>query len=204
MFIIGSGGHAKVILDMLLLNKIDVLGFWDDKLNKGEILGFPVIGTVDVLSSMQTHEKVIIAVGDNLARKTIAGRLRSSNFANVIHPTCFISERCSLGTGIVAMANSTVNIGSTVGDHVIINTNASIDHECQIGDFVHISPNVALAGNVKVGNGTHIGIGSAVIQGITIGENVVIGAGSVVIRDIPDHAVVYGNPGKIRNYKNER
>jgi acetyltransferase EpsM len=53
---------------------------------------------------------------------------------------------------------------------------------------------------VKVGEGTHIGIGSSVIQGITIGKWVTIGAGAVIIRDIPDFAVVVGNPGKIIKY----
>ncbi|MCX2481812.1 acetyltransferase [Pedobacter sp. MC2016-15] len=203
MFIIGSGGHAKVILDMLLLSNSIVSGLWDDRIEKASVLGIPILGTIDELSSMQTSEKIIIAVGDNTTRKAIAKRLMPFSFANVIHPASIISKSCLLGTGIVAMANSTVNVGSTIGNHVIINTNASIDHDCQIGDFVHISPNVALAGNVKVGNGTHIGIGSAVIQGITIGENVVIGAGSVIVRDIPDHGVVFGNPGRIRKYRNE-
>jgi len=48
-----------------------------------------------------------------------------------------------------------------------------------------------------VGEGTHIGIGATVIQGIKIGKWATIGAGAVVIRDVPDYAVVVGNPARI-------
>jgi acetyltransferase EpsM len=60
-----------------------------------------------------------------------------------------------------------------------------------------------LAGNVTIGEGSHVGIGATVIQGITIGKWVTIGAGTVIIKDIPDYAVVVGNPGKIIKYNNE-
>jgi acetyltransferase EpsM len=66
-----------------------------------------------------------------------------------------------------------------------------------VEDFVHISPNAALAGNVKVGEGTQIGIGACVMQNIRIGKWAIIGAGAVIIRDVPDYAVVVGNPGRV-------
>ena len=71
-----------------------------------------------------------------------------------------------------------------------------------IGDFVHISPNAALAGNITVKKGAHVGLGANIIQGITIGEHAMIGAGTVVLNDVPAHAVVVGNPGKIIKMKN--
>jgi acetyltransferase EpsM len=45
-----------------------------------------------------------------------------------------------------------------------------------------------------------IGIGAILIPGITIGKWVTIGAGTVVLSDVPDYAVVVGNPGKIIKY----
>lgn len=51
-----------------------------------------------------------------------------------------------------------------------------------------------------VGERSFIGANATVIQGIKIGKDVVIGAGSVVINDVPDFAVVVGNPGKIIKY----
>ena len=45
--------------------------------------------------------------------------------------------------------------------------------------------------------GAHVGLGANIIQGVTIGEHAVVGAGAVVLNDVPDHAVVVGNPAKI-------
>ena len=73
-----------------------------------------------------------------------------------------------------------------------------------IEDFVHISPNAALAGNILVKKGAHIGLGANVIQGITIGENAIIGAGTVVLTDVPNNAVVVGNPGRIVRFVGEQ
>jgi acetyltransferase-like isoleucine patch superfamily enzyme len=50
---------------------------------------------------------------------------------------------------------------------------------------------------MRKGELSFIGISAIIIQGIKIGKNVTIGAGSVVIKDIPDNAVVVGNPGKV-------
>ena len=92
--------------------------------------------------------------------------------------------------GTVVMAGVSINADTRIGFHCIINTNASID-------YVYISPNAALAGNVLVKEGAHIGIGASIIQGVKIGRWSTIGAGAVIIDDIPDFAVVVGNPGKV-------
>ena len=55
-------------------------------------------------------------------------------------------------------------------------------------------------GNVEIGEGTHIGSGAIVIPNVVIGKWAVIGAGAVIIKDVPDYAVVVGNPGKIIKY----
>ena len=95
------------------------------------------------------------------------------------------------------MPQVVVNADVTIGKHCILNSGSIIEHDCVLSDYVHISPNASLAGNVSVGEGTQIGIGASVIQGITIGKWVTIGAGAVIIEDVPDFAVVVGNPGRV-------
>ena len=73
----------------------------------------------------------------------------------------------------------------------------------QLEDFVHIAPNTVITGNVNIGEGTQVGTGAAVIPGVKIGKWASIGAGAVIIEDVPDFAVVVGNPGKIIKYLNE-
>jgi len=198
MHIIGASGHAKVVADILKLINQPVLGVWDDNEQLETFLTFPINGSLKQFKA-ELGTKAIITIGNNNIRKAVAGQL-NSEFGQAIHPACTIAVSVQVAEGTVAMANVTVNADAVIGKHVILNTNCSVDHDCKIGDFVHISPQAGLAGNVEVGEGTHIGIGASIIQGITIGKWATIGAGTVVIRDVPDYAVVVGNPGKIIKY----
>lgn len=56
----------------------------------------------------------------------------------------------------------------------------------------------------RIGNDVTLGCHVAIIGDITIGNNVTIGAGSVVVKDIPDNAVVVGNPAKIIKYNDPK
>lgn len=201
MHILGANGHAKVIVDILTENEEQVTGIWDDNSAIKTLSGLTIDGSISDFEQLKT-DLFIIAIGNNLIRKKIAQKLISTQEL-LIHPSSAIAKSVLLGVGTVTMANSSINSGTEIGEYVIINTNASIDHDCKIADFVHISPQVGLAGNVEVGEGTHIGIGASVIQGIKIGKWATIGAGAVIIKDIPDYAVVVGNPGRIIKYNSK-
>jgi sugar O-acyltransferase (sialic acid O-acetyltransferase NeuD family) len=196
IFLYGASGHAKVICEILEAQNHAPSGFIDDNPGLTSILEYHVYSTLGQ-AELTAEDQFIISIGNNRIRKAIAEKLNAVKFANAIHPAAAISPRSSFGVGTVVMSNVSVNVHSTIGSHVILNTNCSIDHDCKIDDFVHISPNAALAGNVQVGEGTQIGIGACVKQNIRIGKWVMVGAGAVIIRDVPDYAVVVGNPGKV-------
>ncbi len=198
MHIIGANGHAKVIATILFEEEKAISGVWDDNSLIETMCSLPIMGNVAAFSQLKSDD-FIIAIGNNTIRKKIAAKLIQTK-ALAIHPTSAVAKSATIGFGSVLMANTSVNADAHIGQHVIINTNASVDHDCILGDFVHISPQVGLAGNVRVGEGTHIGIGAVVIQGIKIGKWVTVGAGAIVIKDVPDYAVVVGNPAKIIKY----
>ncbi|MCF8256973.1 MAG: acetyltransferase [Flavobacteriales bacterium] len=202
MFLYGASGHGKVIEDILSGNGIVTKGFIDDDRLLSRFSDKPVYHSLAESDFNVSVDRLIISVGNNLTRKRLVGQLDVS-FGIGIHTSAMLSQSAKVGDGTVVMAHSTVNAGSVVGRHCIINTNASVDHDCVIEDFVHISPNVALAGGVHVGEGTHVGIGACVIQGIRIGKWVIIGAGSVIIQDVPDFAVVVGNPGRVVKFRTD-
>lgn len=201
VYLYGASGHCKVIVEILEANGISIKGIFDDNENIRSLLGYPVLKSDDIKSN-DSEEQLIISIGNNGIRKRIAEQLKCSFFTTV-HPWTSISKRALLLDGTVVMAGVVVNSEVKVGRHVILNTACSIDHDCVIKDYVHVSPHAALAGNVSVGEGTHIGIGASIIQGVSIGKWAQIGAGAVIIRDVPDRAVVVGNPGRIIKYKNE-
>ncbi|MBP3942183.1 acetyltransferase [Sphingobacteriaceae bacterium WQ 2009] len=191
LYLYGSGGHAKVVLEIAEVLKLNIEGFVDDYAENKFLFNYPIYSS----NNSYRNEEWIIAIGDNSIRKKIANKL-SGTFPTLIHPSANISKRCLVNEGTVIMAGVTVNSSVIIGRHVILNTNSSIDHDCIIEDYVHVSPNVAIAGNVKVGECTHLGIGCCIIQGVSVGRNCIVGAGAVVIRDVPDGTKVVGNPSK--------
>ncbi len=56
-------------------------------------------------------------------------------------------------------------------------------------------------GRPVIGNNVSVGVGAIIIGKITVGDNAVIGAGAVVVKDVPENAVVAGNPAKIIKYR---
>jgi sugar O-acyltransferase (sialic acid O-acetyltransferase NeuD family) len=202
-FLFGASGHAKVILDILKLKKRIVKGIFDNNPTAKELLKIPVYKSEELNSIRNPTDKIIIAIGDNELRKKKVEQLEGILYTTAIHPSSVVSNNVNIGEGSVIMATSIINTGAKIGKHVIINTGALIEHDCNIDDFAHVSPKAALAGNVTVKEGAQVGINSSVRQGITIGKWAIIGAGSVIVKDVPDYAVVVGNPGKIIKYTNE-
>ncbi|WP_143055599.1 acetyltransferase [Flavobacterium terrigena] len=199
IYLIGAGGHCKVVVDVLESEKkYSIRKILDDNPKADSLYTY----TIEKLENVHIlkDKKCIISIGDNYIREKIASRL-NTNYVMTIHSSAVVSKFAKIGEGTQIMATAVVNPEAIIGKHCIINTGAIIEHDCVLGDYVHISPNATLGGNVIVGEFTQVGIGATVIQSITIGKNVVIGAGTVIIEDIPDNAVVVGVPGKIIKYK---
>lgn len=200
MYLIGASGHAKVVIDCLQDAGIKVLGLFDANPSITFLKNFPVIGDYN---SNNSEEPLIISVGDNKIRAKIALKLKGKAFGKAIHPSVLLSDDVEVGEGTVVFHGSIIQSSATIGKHVIVNTAASIDHDCVVGDFVHIAPKVALCGGVSIGEGALLGVGAVVIPGVKIGKWSIIGAGSVVTKNVPDYAVVVGNPARILKYNHE-
>jgi sugar O-acyltransferase (sialic acid O-acetyltransferase NeuD family) len=201
MILYGARGQAKVIYDLILSNNQLIEYLVDD--NPPD--NFPhhleiFLPTQELLQ----NKNVIIAIGDNRIREKIYHKIKDwCHFQTMQHYSAYVSRFTEFGEGSVIMPKVCINAEVKIGKHCIINTASVIEHECLIEDFVHISPKASLAGNIRVKKGAHIGLGANIIQGITIGENALIGAGAVVLKDVPDNAVVVGNPGRIIRYLGE-
>lgn len=193
LYILGAGGHSKVVIEIAEDLGYKIISILDDNPSVENIFQYKVVHSSD---NSTISENVFLAVGNNINRKKIASRFLAPEL-NLIHPSAVVSKRTTFGYGNAVMAGVVINASVKIGNHCIINTSACIDHDCKIDDFVHISPNVSLAGNVRVMEGAHVGIGATVKQDITIGKWSVVGAGAVVINDVPNNAVVVGNPARL-------
>ncbi len=190
VIILGAGGHAKVIADIVVKSGDQLIGFLDDnhEIQKNVIFdGKIVLGFINA-ENLKKYSNCffVIAIGNNVTRELVAKKYAYLNWYTAIHPNAVIVDEVEIGEGSVVMAGVVINTGTKIGRHCIVNTSSSVDHDNILEDYVHVSPGAHLAGNVKVGKMSWICTGATVINNISIGCNNIIGAGAVVIRNIND------------------
>ncbi|MDD3312095.1 acetyltransferase [Pseudodesulfovibrio sp.] len=198
VLIVGSGGHARVVADILLAAPgVDPMGFLAPGTGAGEpFRGLAVLGRDP--ADVTGHDGVVLAVGDNRARAALAEDYarRGVAFVPAVHPSAIVAPDAELGPGCVICAGAVVGAGARIGAHAILNTGCSVDHDCVVGACCHVAPGARLAGAVTLGTGAFIGIGACVIQGRTIGDWATAGAGAAVVRNVRPGAVVVGVPAR--------
>lgn len=200
--IIGAGGHAKVIIDMLEERReFELAGCVSSEPGIRTVLDVPVLGGDEALPGILSSgvRQAFIAIGENRLRAALTLHAVDLGFSivNAVSRHAVISGRAKLGTGIAIMPGAIINVDTIVGDGAIINTGATVDHDCRIGAYAHIGPGTNLAGTVVVGEGAFLGAGSCVIPGRTVGAWSTVGAGSVVVRDVAERVTAAGVPARI-------
>lgn len=198
LFVLGAGGHAKVVVAALRAGGRVPTGVLDEdpELLGSTVLGIPVTGRFDLLDHMEGVQAVI-AIGSNRIRREIAKRYEHITWVVVVHPSAVVHDTVRLGAGTVICAGAVLQPDAVVGEHVILNTGATVDHDCVLGDYVHVAPGVHLAGNVRLDEGTFLGVGASVVPGRRIGAWTTVGAGGVVLYDLPADVTAIGVPARV-------
>lgn len=125
-----------------------------------------------------------------------------------------IGKKCILGQN--------VNIGNNVviGNFVKIQNNVSVYEGVELEDYVFCGPSMVFTNILNprskypqvgasfyiktlVKEGASLGANSTIVCGTTIGKFAFVGAGAVVTKDVPDFALVVGNPAKIKGWYSE-
>ena len=155
------------------------------------------------------HETAIIDDNVRIGEKT-----KVWHFSH-IQSGAKIGKNCSLGQN--------VNISNNVliGNNVKIQNNVSVYEGVELQDYVFCGPSVVFTNIVVprseypqkgtnyykktlVKKSASLGANATIICGNTIGEYSIVGAGTIVTKDIPDFALVVGNPGKIVSWVNKK
>ena len=198
VIVIGAGGHAKVIADIVLKSGDNLKGFLDDKKDKGTTIldEYVVLGAVENAMDFDSEDTYfIIGIGDNYTRKKLTEKF-DLKYYTAIHPTAVIGADVQIGTGSCVMPNACINPGSVIGKGCIINSAALIEHDNVLEDFVHVSPSATTCGDVKIGTLTHVGARAKIRNRVTITSEVVIGMGATVVGDILEKGTYIGTPAK--------
>jgi sugar O-acyltransferase (sialic acid O-acetyltransferase NeuD family) len=196
LLIVGSGGHASVLLDAAKRMKQ-----WDSVLVLDQQSKGVAIPVDDVYSNRHqyksTHE-VFVAIGDHQHREKVTNELISEGFtlATIVHPSAVIADGVSIEEGSCVLAGVILNPYVRIGKGVIVNTGARLDHHNRIGDFTHVCPGSVLAGDVTIGTHCFLGAGSIVSSQVAITDHVTLGAGCVVVKSINEPGTYVGVPSK--------
>ena len=203
--LVGSSGHAKVIIDIVEKQGIyKISGLIDAFRAVGEeTLGYRVIGAeVDLPNLIAKHnlEGCIIAIGDNNVRAKVAAKVvdvcPQLSFVSAVHPSSSIGKETTIGAGTVVMAGVVISPCCQIGRFCIVNTKASLDHDSVMEDFSSLAPGVTTGGNCQIGSYSAVSIGAVLRHGIKIGEHSVVGGGAIVLRAVDSFSVAYGVPSK--------
>ena len=176
LWIIGAGGHAKVVVETARAAGEAVAGLIDDRphLHGIRILGALVVGGTD---SIPDGARCVVAIGDSRIRQKVVSELADRvTWATVIHPRAEVAYDVSIGPGTVVFAMAVVQTSSDIGQHAIINTAAVVEHDDRLADFAQLATGAKLTGAVTVGEGAFLGAGAVVLPGVAVGAWSVVGA----------------------------
>jgi sugar O-acyltransferase (sialic acid O-acetyltransferase NeuD family) len=160
--------------------------------------GLPVFGGFEQLDRLIEEGCVFVntITGTTVSRYETSLTIcrRGGRLVNFIHPGTDIDVR--MGVGDYIQDKVILQAGVEIGDNVAINAGVIVSHETKVGHSAFLAPGASIAGEVLIGDGVFIGVGAVVMPRLKIGTWATIGAGAVVIRDVPDYAVVAGNPAR--------
>ncbi|MGG1518932.1 acetyltransferase [Paenibacillus oryzisoli] len=200
VILIGYGGHAKVIHEILKKRSdIHILGYIDNQ-DKGVPLKW--LGDDEKIKGVETDSLfLVLGIGysPNSRKREKLYRYykeKGYSFLSVIHDQATISEEAVLGEGVQIMAGAIIQPGVSILENVLVNTGAIIDHESRVHAHVHIAPRATLCGNVVINESVYVGAGAVIIQNIMVGQDSVIAAGATVVRNVESHSLMKGVPAR--------
>ena len=207
--IVGAGTYGQVYAEYLK-DDYEIIGFIDDdkSIFDTKINGLHVLGDFDfLLNNIDCSTNVFIPIGNNKVRVALLKKIIEKGFKtpNFIHKTAQIHHSVQIGKGVYILPGTQIMPLTQIKDFVLISMGVNIAHHTMIEEGCFFSQGSNIGANISFKKNVFCGISSTVMTGVKeVGRNSLIGAAAVIIRDVPDFAVVVGNPGKIIKYTEDK
>ncbi len=206
LLIIGSGGHAKVVIDIIeAMGGYEIIGLASDDSDPSRLVaGHRILSDLAGLETLTgSAHHFAMGIGgwtDNEDRRRAFEMAVGIGLepVTVVHPTAHVSPSAHIGAGCALLPGAVLNTEACIGVDTIVATNSSVDHESAVGDHVLISVGVTVGAHVTIGDAALLGMGCTVASRVRVGAGALVAAGAVVVDDLPDGARVYGVPARPR------
>jgi sugar O-acyltransferase (sialic acid O-acetyltransferase NeuD family) len=197
MILLGAGGHARELLDIISKDCQNVYLFDNyTQYIHPTLYDFTIFTSInEVKKVLEVDNKIALATGNVKLRHTLYDQFKRLNgtFPPIISSSAIISKQfCDIQEGVNIMHLVFISNNTSIGIGTLINSRVNIHHDVRIGDFCEIGPGAIILGNVQIKKSTFIGAGAIILPGVEIGENCVVGAGSIVTKSIKDNTLIKG------------
>ena len=149
-----------------------------------------VVEDVKLAPGVQIYQPALV----NLYGCEIGAETKIGAFVE-IRKTVVVGARCKIQAFVFIPEGVTIADGVFIGPHVCFTNDLfprAVNDDGSLQDSAdwEVVP-------TRVGRGAAIGANATILCGVSIGEFALIGAGAVVVKDVPDYAMVVGNPARI-------
>lgn len=146
-----------------------------------------------------THETAVIDEGSEIGVNT-----KIWHFTHVM-PKSIIGKNCNIGQNVFIDNNVKIGNGVKIQNNVSVYNSVIVEDDCFLGPSMVFTNVINPRAHIErkheykttlLKQGATIGANATIVCGITLGKYCLVGAGAVVIRDVPDFALIVGNPSK--------
>ncbi|MCY9826426.1 acetyltransferase [Vibrio chagasii] len=200
LVIIGAGGHASVLLDILKQQKRKVIAYISPKvaLNKSHFEGIKHLRKDEDISQFTPENIELINGIGYMPKSQLRAKIYQKfndlgyNFSGVIAESAIISSYATVAPSAQVLAGVIVQVGSVIGANSLINTGTIIEHDTTIESNVHLAPKTLVCGNSRIGRASFVGAGATIINNISVGEQCIVAAGSCIVKNVPSQTLSRG------------
>lgn len=200
--LIGAGGHARSIVDVL--GSKSIAGYVSP--HPAEAMNpLPWLGDDDTFIAEAQSANIVASIhitlisghdGNMYPRHKLLSRYAEFTHPTIVASDATISPTALIADGCAVMHRAYLGPGTAIGNFSVINTGAIIEHDVRIGSNTFVGPGAVICGGVSIGDDCYIGAGAKIRNGVTITDGTVVGMGAVVIGDIQHSDTYVGCPAR--------